>query len=56
VTLSPVAFKAVSGFILLASTFDGRYSMSKLPSLEDWGRCGKWLCYNQFKSLALRVI
>jgi hypothetical protein len=40
VTLSPVAFKAVSGFILLASTFDGRYSTSKLPSLEDWGRCG----------------
>jgi hypothetical protein len=27
-------------FILLASTFDGRYSTSKLPSLEDWGRCG----------------
>jgi hypothetical protein len=41
VTLSPVAFKAVSGFILLASTFDGRYSTSKLPSLEDWGRCGE---------------
>lgn len=40
VTLAPVAFKAVSGFILLASTFDGRYSSSKLPSLEDWGRCG----------------
>ncbi|WIA40550.1 hypothetical protein OEZ86_013893 [Tetradesmus obliquus] len=38
VTLSPVAFKAVAGFILLASTFDGRYSMGKLPSLEDWGR------------------
>ncbi|KAF6258194.1 hypothetical protein COO60DRAFT_1693439 [Scenedesmus sp. NREL 46B-D3] len=38
VTLAPVAFKAVSGFILLASTFDGRYSSSKLPSLEDWGR------------------
>lgn len=38
VTLSTVAFKSVAGLILLGSAFDGRYSLGKLPSLEDWGR------------------
>jgi hypothetical protein len=39
VTLAGVAFKAAAGFILLASTFDGRYATGQLPSLEDYGRC-----------------
>lgn len=38
VTLSSLAFKAAAGFILLASTFDGRYATGQLPSLEDYGR------------------
>lgn len=38
VTLSSVAFKAAAGFVLLASTFDGRYATGQLPSLEDYGR------------------
>lgn len=38
VTLSSVAFKAAAGFILLASTFDGRYTVGQLPCLEDYGR------------------
>jgi hypothetical protein len=38
VTFADVAFKGAAGFILLASTIDGRYSQGKLPSLEDFGR------------------
>lgn len=38
VTLSSVAFKSAAGYILLASTFDGRYATGQLPSLEDYGR------------------
>lgn len=37
-TFSEAAYKSAAGVILLASAFDGRYLMGKLPSLEDWGR------------------